>query len=91
MPHEIGHYIERTDVADDPEYSFADLRTPSSYDLHEFFADEFAGAFLMPEDEIVAMLNKEDATLIGIAEQFGVLVPAVKRRRNRLRKHGAAV
>ena len=49
LAHEIGHLVERTMVAGDYDFSFMDSRrpNPNDYNLHEFFADEFAGALLI--------------------------------------------
>jgi len=81
--HEIGHFIERG-TAKDPEYSFVENRT-TSYDLHEFFADEFAGNLLMPEKQFVA-LWKSEASLSTIANFFAVSYGATEHRLKRLRR-----
>lgn len=85
--HEIGHFIERTQVARDRAYTFTDSRTPESYDLHEFFADEFAGALLMPE-EAVKGFEAEGMSDLEMSRRFGVSLHAMQKRRERLRRHG---
>lgn len=80
--HELGHVVERGSIASDDDYSFTDARG-NDYDLHEFFADEFAGALLMPEEEI----NRLETMGHSIAQQaryFGVSIPAVRERHKRL-------
>ena len=57
------------------------------YDLHEFYADEFAGELLMPcEPFIEAWQN--DPSFKSLARRFGVSERAVAKRINRLRKTG---
>ena len=80
--HELGHYVERTILADDDEFAFTDGRS-QEYDLHEFYADEFAGALLMPEEEF-AKMQKEGKSLIDMAARFGVPLDAAGKRRQRL-------
>lgn len=85
LAHEIGHLVEREAVAGDRDYSFVDHRSTERYDLHEFFADEFAGALLMPTREFLDSYRKYGA--FKTAVDFGVSVPAVKRRLARLKKN----
>lgn len=80
--HELGHIIERRDVAKDDDYSFSEFRG-RTYDLHEFFADEFAGALLMPTDEL-DRAQREGLTKGQMAQRFGVSVQAVDKRLSRL-------
>lgn len=82
--HELGHYIERTILADDDEFAFKDGRS-GKYDLHEFYADEFAGALLMPEEDF-AKMQQEGKSLIAMAARFGVPLDAAGKRRQRLSK-----
>lgn len=84
--HELGHVVERATIAGDDDYSFSDMQRGGEYDLHEFFADEFAGSILMPADE-VARLQRESATIGQMAQFFGVSVDAVQKRIARLVKH----
>ena len=83
IAHELGHYVERVDVSDDDDFSFVDERRSGRYDLHEFYADEFAGALLMPEDDFLKM-QKEGKSLIDMAARFGVSLDAARKRRERL-------
>ena len=82
LAHEIGHIIERQVYAEDDEYSFVDYRLSGTRNLHEFFANEFAGALLMPEPEFKRKLEEVGPVLTAL--HFGVSVPAVKERKRRL-------
>lgn len=83
--HELGHVMERKSIAKDDDYSFTDGRS-SRYDLHEFYADEFAGSILMPAEELDRM-RREQYTHGQMAQAFGVSVDAVTKRLARLAKH----
>lgn len=85
LAHEIGHLVERESVANDSDYSFMDHRKTDDYNLHEFFADEFAGELLMPAREL--LMSYEVGGAYGAARKFGVSVPAVKKRMQRLAKN----
>lgn len=85
LAHEIGHLIERTAIASDDDYSFIDYRKSENYDLHEFYADEFAGALLMPAPELLQVVRNNGE--YAAAEHFGVSVPAVRKRCERLEKN----
>lgn len=86
LAHEIGHVVERRSLARDDDYSFEDLPRGDGYDLHEFFADEFAGELLMPEH---ALLHKRfvNYSYPELAAAFDVSIDAMKMRLERLRKH----
>lgn len=77
--HELGHYVERMTLAGDSDFAFKDGHSVE-YDLHEFYADEFAGALLMPEDDFLLM-QREGRSLIDMAARFGVSLSAAARRR----------
>lgn len=81
--HELGHLAERTTLAKDFDYSFVDLRKSGNYSIHEFYADEFAGALLMPAWKI-AQLQEEGKSLVEMARFFGVSLPALNMRLHRL-------
>ena len=49
----------------------------SCKDLHEFFANEFAMALLMPGDEVQKLIN-EDKSEYEMAYRFGVTVPGLQ-------------
>lgn len=83
LAHELGHYFERK-MNNDLEYTFVDLRKPNSYDAHEFYADEFAGELLMPEDEVEA-LQAQGRDEIYMAKHFEVSIPAMEKRLERIR------
>lgn len=80
--HELGHYFERKQAGDD-EYSFVEVRLPGNYDLHEFYADEFAGNLLMPEAAFRADIKTHGSDYLAAAK-FGVNPAAVRMRRKRL-------
>lgn len=96
--HELGHFFERREAKDN-DYSFSDL-TPApvagdtfeegrggAWDLHEFYADEFAANLLMPADKFVPLFRQE----VGVgtlADIFAVSRAAVQSRIRRLRKEG---
>lgn len=84
--HEIGHIIERRELAHDDDYSFEELSRGQEYDLHEFFADEFAGALLMPEEKVLELKRRGNSPT-QMAEFFDVSVDAVKKRLSRLERH----
>lgn len=84
LAHEIGHLIDRDQIANDLEYSFMDYRSNKNYDLHEFFADEFAGALLMPEPDVLDCVEAEGKYVA--ARHFDVSIPALDRRLMRLEK-----
>lgn len=84
LAHELGHLVERLRIARDNDYSFVDHRRPGQYDLHEFFADEFAGALLMPSQELNRMSN-DGLSVYEMAKRLGVSVSAVTKRLERLR------
>jgi Zn-dependent peptidase ImmA (M78 family) len=86
VAHELGHFHERQAAKDD-EFSFVEKRHPSRYDLHEFYADEFAGNLLMPSEPFCALWDS-GARVAELAEYFGVSAPAVRKRVERLRKYG---
>lgn len=82
IAHELGHYIERTSQGK-TDFNFIDYRSGDVYDLHEFYADEFAGALLMPATELQARRESE-TPLPLIARHFGVSVAALQKRIERL-------
>lgn len=87
IAHELGHYEERK-AAKDEDYSFVEKRHPDAYNLHEFYADEFAGNLLMPEKEICRLYNA-DKSISAMATFFGVTSSAVRKRITRLQKMGS--
>ncbi|WP_336250741.1 ImmA/IrrE family metallo-endopeptidase [Stomatohabitans albus] len=83
LAHELGHYFERK-MNNDLEYTFVDSRSSNDYDLHEFYADEFAGELLMPADQIEELrANGRDE--IYMAKYFKVTIPAIEKRLERIR------
>lgn len=81
IAHELGHYVERMNQGQ-TDFAFIDERG-TKYDLHEFYADEFAGNLLMPADEI-ARLRLNSKSNIEMAAHFGVSPAAMTTRLKRL-------
>lgn len=81
IAHELGHFVERTSVQDTPddEFGFVDRRHSRTHDVHEFFANEFAGNLLMPAGELTRKFAETSDT-IRLAAYFGVSIPALKTR-----------
>lgn len=85
LAHELGHLVER-ELRDDQEYSFLDLRKSTTTNIHEFYADEFACALLMPPKEFTK-LQADGETIFSIAAYFNVTINAVQYWRNRLARN----
>lgn len=89
LAHELGHFIERTVIAKDDEYGFGEGRMygrgEKDYFPHEFFADEFAGAILMPESR-VEEFRSAGKDLAIMAQLFDVPVSAMRMRLGNLRR-----
>lgn len=85
LAHELGHLVERA-LREDKEYSFLDLREDAGVDLHEFYADEFACALLMPPEEFMK-LQAAGETIFSIAAYFNVTIDAVQYWRQRLTRN----
>lgn len=79
--HELGHYEERM-ANDDEEFSFVEQRS-KKYDLHEFYADEFAGNLLMPEADFRKQVS-EGCSEYMMAARYGVTPAAISKRKERL-------
>lgn len=93
LAHELGHLMERSTISGDQQFDFVDMRPDpaivaqgNTYDLHEFYADEFAGALLMPADK-VAELRQEGWSIARMATFFDVTPAAMSKRIARLDKH----
>lgn len=54
--HGLGHVVERR-LAGDVEYSFEEVANRRRHDVHEFFAEEFAGALLMPATRLRQLIG----------------------------------
>lgn len=83
IAHELGHWYERTSRGL-IDFNVIDYRSTENYNLHEFYADEFAASLLMPTRELNDALA-EGLTIPLIAARFGVSVPAAKMRVERLK------
>jgi Zn-dependent peptidase ImmA (M78 family) len=83
--HELGHYVERSERGGDPTqpFAFVDRRTSAS-DIHEFYANEFAGNLLMPQEEVRRQIEENRLSAIELAGYFGVSLPAMSVRLRRL-------
>lgn len=93
LAHELGHLIERSTISGDQQFDFVDLRPDplftaqnSTYNLHEFYADEFAGSLLMPATK-VEELRSEGWSVARMAAFFDVTPSAMSKRIERLMKH----
>lgn len=90
--HEIGHFAERN-AADDDEYTFKESEKEleaargRGWDLHEFYADEFAGNLLMPQAK-VKELYEDGASVSEMADVFSVSRSAIHTRLDRLKRDG---
>lgn len=79
--HELGHYLKRVSEGRD-DVDFTDRRTYASgtgSDPEEMFANEFAGALLMPERELRAA-HASGASVLGMARIFDVSAAAMTMR-----------
>lgn len=85
LAHSIGHLIDRISIAEKPSFSFLEKRN-NDYDLLEFFADEFAGALLMPEKPLMEIINSTNSHLTA-ACMFDVSIFTVRKRLARIKKH----
>jgi Zn-dependent peptidase ImmA (M78 family) len=82
--HELGHFVRRSDEAE--EYATVDLRSGLSAtgdDPEEVYANEFAACLLMPEEE-VKRLDKQGLSDLEMAIRFGVSREAMQFRRKNL-------
>ena len=78
--HEIGHYVKRS--AELEEYEYVDLRgalAAAGTDQEEIWANQFAAALLMPEDQVKAF-KKDKLTDIEMSLRFGVSRDAMNHR-----------
>lgn len=82
IAHELGHYYERNSAGHD-DYNIIERQRGGKYDLHEFYADEFAGALLMPTRK-VNELREQGQNVLQMARTFDVSLDAMKKRLERL-------
>jgi Zn-dependent peptidase ImmA (M78 family) len=78
--HELGHYLRR--AGNDDKFEYVDYRGPLSgagQDPEEVFANQFAAALLMPEDEVRDRLD-QGASVGELAWQFKVSADAMTYR-----------
>ena len=85
LAHSIGHLVERISIAEKHSFSFLEKRN-NDYDLCEFFADEFAGALLMPEKPLMEVIDSTNSHLTA-ACVFDVSIFTVRKRLARIEKH----
>ncbi len=79
--HEIGHYADRLNQ-DGEQYEYVDLRgqqASAGTNPDEIFANQFAAALLMPEDEVKRLVKAGTATFL-MAQHFGVSDDAIRYR-----------
>lgn len=79
--HEIGHYADRLN-RDGEQYEYVDLRgqqASAGTNPEEIFANQFAAALLMPEDEVKRLVKAGTATFL-MAQHFGVSDDAIRYR-----------
>jgi Zn-dependent peptidase ImmA (M78 family) len=84
--HELGHYVERSSriVNDDSEFAEIDRRSDDGHGKGiEVFANNFAGAVLMPEKE-VRRLHGQGKNKLEMARAFNVSLAAMGLRLMRL-------
>lgn len=86
LAHMMGHVIERAFVSYKQDYHFVDMND-GTYNLHEFFADEFAYEFLLPTSLMVYSLE-QGISFDKLAETQGVSLSIVKAWVGRLKKTG---
>lgn len=84
LAHQIGHLLDRKNLANDDEYSFI-CRFGGDYDLHEFFADEFAYSLLMPAQPFLRIFSQDNEYVA--AKYFETSYQAVMAWKKRLDKH----
>jgi Zn-dependent peptidase ImmA (M78 family) len=82
--HELGHYMRRTDGADDQggEYEYVDRRDPlasTGTDAVEIYANRFAASLLMPVEH-VRRLAVEGMRDVQMAIRFDVSLEAMQYR-----------
>lgn len=78
--HELGHFVRRSEEAD--EYTTVDLRNSASasgLDSEEIYANEFAASLLMPEDEVRKLVGEGMGDL-EMAIRFKVSREAMQHR-----------
>lgn len=78
IAHELGHFYERTSRGL-VDFNVIDYRSNKGYNLHEFYADEFAASLLIPSAALRDALD-EGLTIPLIAARFQVSIPAAKMR-----------
>ena len=93
VAHELGHFVERTQLGNEPmdEFAFVETRTPK-HDVHEYFANEFAGNLLMPATALTALAENfpldRKARFIDlafeVASTYNVSTTAARERLNKL-------
>jgi len=85
LAHELGHLVERRDLAKDEEYSFIDYRQQGEINLREFYANEYAGELLMPA--IPFLQSYREHGVKDTALRFNVSESAAQERYRRLKVH----
>jgi predicted transcriptional regulator len=83
IAHELAHYF----LHRDPQNNYEDVtfHRGKCYTQKELEADNFAGALLMPKEQLIEFVNSESNKLDHIAEYFGTSSIAVKKRADVIR------
>lgn len=77
--HELGHYVERSEHGDG-DLSYVDRRSDEDRgNRHEIYANQFAGALLMPKEDIRAY-QQAGLSDVRLAARFGVSLSALQYR-----------
>lgn len=83
--HEIGHYVDRmSKISPSEDMTFVDRRSDAGRGTaSEIYANEFAGALLMPDGEVRWAVSRRENDIV-MASRFGVSLQAMRVRRQRL-------
>jgi Zn-dependent peptidase ImmA (M78 family) len=77
--HELGHYVERSEHGDG-DMAYVDRRSDEDRgNKQEIYANQFAGALLMPEADILAY-RQAGLSDVRLAARFGVSLSALQYR-----------
>ena len=87
--HQLGHIVEREWVTRrGDEYSFEELARPREENIHDFFANEFAGALLVPQQHLTDKNGKWFSTK-EISDVFDVSLAIAEWRLNMAKKRAS--
>lgn len=83
IAHELAHYFLHRNSQENYEDLY--FHRGKNYTQHELEADNFAGALLMPKEQLINFVNSTSNKLDDIAEHFGTSSIAVKKRADVIR------